>query len=600
MTRRLHRTTASRQSRARVSLDRIDRMTVLRGLFGLFALVICVRLFWFQVIRHSFFEALASDQHELNQLLVPKRGEIYAHDQFSPDGLSLVVTNRTMHHVYANPKQVTDPQAVTAAIAPILAMDPEVVLSRLSKAGDIFEPLKHEVSDPEIEALQTLVDEGKISGIHWMEEDARWYSEGALTSAFTGFVGLVDDQKTGQYGLEGYFDNELSGTAGSFSAELDSAGRFIAVGDKSVVEAQDGDTLILTIDKNIQYKACTTLEEQVKKHNAKQGSLIIMDPSTGAILAMCNVPEYDPNHYGDVDDISVYMNDVISDQYEPGSVMKSITMAAAINEGAVTPYTTYEDTGEVHIAGYTIHNSTPKVFGVVDMTVVLQESLNTGAIFAAQSIGSERWAHYMEQFGFGEHTGIELSGENPGDIALVQRDARYGNDKAIYTATSSYGQGLTVTPIQMLQAYGALANDGVMMQPYIVDQVVKSNGFQEIHEPVEAGRPISPETARTVAAMLVRVVDYGHSKKAAVDGYFMAGKTGTAQLAKENGEVGYDPHRHKDTFVGFGPVSDPQFVMLVKMDEPQTQWAEGSVVPVAGEVSRYLLNYLKIQPDRSE
>jgi cell division protein FtsI/penicillin-binding protein 2 len=191
-----------------------------------------------------------------------------------------------------------------------------------------------------------------------------------------------------------------------------------------------------------------------------------------------------------------------------------------------------------------------------------------------------------------------MNGENPGDIALVLKDSGRSNEKAIYTATSSFGQGLTTTPIQMLQAYGALANQGVMMQPYIVDQVVKSNGYQEIHEPVEVGRPITSESAQTVAAMLVGVVDYGHSKKAAVDGYFMAGKTGTAQLPKENG-VGYDANRHKDTYMGFGPVSDPRFVILVKMDEPNdVQFAEGSVVPIAGEISQYLMNYLKIPPDR--
>lgn len=594
-------------SRVHFTLDglaRMDRLTLLRIFFAVFALAISVRLFWFQVVKHSFFAALASDQHDLIQQLTPDRGEMYAKDQFSPNGLSLIATNQTLHLVYTNPKQVResgmDAQAITDAITPILALDTEVVKARVTKENALYVPLKHEVSDQEIDALQTLVDDKKIAGIHWMEEESRWYADGPLTSAITGFVGYVDDKKTGAYGLEGYFNAELSGTPGSLSAQLDASGRYIAVGDKSVVEAQDGDTLILTIDKNIQYKACTLLENKVNELQAKQGSLIVMNPKTGAILAMCNAPEYDPNNYNEVEDISVYINDAIADQYEPGSVFKPLTMAAAINEGAVTPYTTYEDKGEVQIAGFTIHNSTPDIHGVVDMTYVLEQSLNTGAIFAVQSIGSERWSKYVHAFGFGETTEIELSGENTGTIAYVDRDAGLSNEKAIYMATSAYGQGLTVTPIQMLQAYGALANEGKMMQPYIVDQVVKSNGYQDIHEPKEVGQPITGETARTVAAMLVRVVDEGHSKKAAVDGYFMAGKTGTAQIPKENG-VGYDANRHKDTFMGFGPVSDPQFVMLVKMDEPQgVTFAEGSVVPIAGELSRYLVNYLKIPPDRSE
>jgi cell division protein FtsI (penicillin-binding protein 3)/stage V sporulation protein D (sporulation-specific penicillin-binding protein) len=607
MTRRPRPKRQHQASRFRFSFDalnRLDRLTILRGVFIVFAIVITTRLFWYQVVKHSFFTAWASDQHDLEQQLIPDRGEIYAKDQFSPSGLSLVATNQTLHLVYVNPKQVADAhadvEAITEAITPILGLNADVVRSRVSKEGAQYVPLKHEVSDPEIEALQKLVDDKKITGIHWSQENSRWYADGPLTSAITGFVGYVDDKKTGEYGLEGYFNKELSGTVGSLSAQLDASGRYIAVGDKSVVEAQDGDTLILTIDKNIQYKACTLLANKVKEQNSKQGSLIIMNPKTGAIMAMCNAPEYDPNNYNEVEDISVYINDSIADQYEPGSVFKPLTMAAAINEGTVTPYTTYEDKGFVEIAGFTIHNSTDQVHGVVDMTYVLEQSLNTGAIFAVESIGSERWANYVHAFGFGEETGIELNGETTGTIAMVDHDAGLSNEKAIYTATSSYGQGLTVTPIQMLQAYGALANDGKMMQPYIVDQIVKSNGYQEIHEPVEVGQPISAETARTVAAMLVRVVDEGHSKKAAVDGYFMAGKTGTAQIPKENG-VGYDANRHKDTYMGFGPVSDPQFVMLVKIDEPQgVAFAEGSVVPIAGELSQYLLNYLKVPPDRSE
>jgi len=584
-------------------LRTVDRLLVLRAFFAFFAVVICIRLFWVQVIRHSFFAALASNQHDLVQKLVPERGVIYAKDQFAQSGLSLVAANQTLHSVYVNPKQVAaengDPKMIVDAIVPILGIDADTALERVSKKDKLYQPLKHQVTDQEIAALQKLVDEKKIVGIHWSEEESRWYADGPLTSAFTGFVGFVNDQKKGQYGLEGYFDKELSGVPGSLNAELDSSGRYIAVGEKSVIDAQDGDTLVLTIDKNIQYKACTLLEEAVQKHSAKQGSLLVMNPKTGAILAMCDSPEYDPNQYGDVEDIGVYLNNAISDQYEPGSVFKPLTVAAAINDGKITPYTTYEDTGEVIIAGIPIHNSSAGAHGVVDMTVVLQESLNTGAIFAMQTIGSERWAKYVEDFGFGKSTGIQLNGENRGDISQVLNDAGVEDSKAIYAATSSYGHGLTTTPIQMLQAYGALANDGVMMQPYIVEQVVKSNGYQDIHEPVVVGRPITPETARTVAAMLVRVVDFGHSKKAAVDGYFMAGKTGTAQLPDEYG--GYDDHRHKDTFMGFGPVSDPQFVMLVKIDEPQgVAFAEGSVVPVAGELSQYLLNYLKIRPDRSE
>lgn len=570
----------------------VDRVTLLRNLFLGAAALVMVRLFLVQVVHHSFYEALASGQHELVQQLQPSRGELYAKDRFAADGLALVATNRTLQHVYANPKQITDPSRTAEGIAPLLGLDVDVVKERLSKPNDLYEPLKHQVTDQEIDALKKEIEEDALTGIHWIPEETRYYPEGPITSTITGFVGLVEDVRTGQYGLEGFFEDQLAGSAGSLNTELDAFGRFIAVGEKSLVEAQDGDMLILTIDKNVQYKACMLLARAVETSQAVQGSLIVLDPESGAILAMCNAPLYDPNAYADVEDIGVFLNDAISDQYEPGSVMKPLTMAAAMNEGKVTPYSTYEDMGVVEIGGFKIRNADEKAHGVLDMTAVLEQSLNTGAIYAVQQVGNERWYEYMQQFGFGRETGVALSGENPGNISSV------GKLRDIYSATSSYGQGITVTPIQLLQAFGALANDGVMMKPYIVERVVKSNGYQEETKPVEVGRPVSADTARTLAAMLVRVVDNGHSKRAAVEGYFMGGKTGTAQIPREDG-VGYDASRHKDTFVGFGPVTDPQFVIVIKIDEPKNAaWSEYSAAPVYGELAQYLVNYLQIPPDR--
>lgn len=565
-------------------------------LFSVGAVIMAGRLFMVQVIQHSTYEALASGQHALVKQLFPERGEMYVQDRFTDTGIALLATNRTLHLVYSNPKQMNaqgvSPQVAADAIAPLLGLDPALVLQRFSKTTDAYEPLQHGVTDQELELLQKTLEEKNIKGVYWVEEDSRFYPEGPIAGSLTGFVGQTEEGRKGLYGLEGYFDDQLSGKTGSLNTELDAFGRFIAVGEKSIEPAQDGDTLILTIDKNIQYKACTLLHDAVQKHGAKQGSALVMDPKTGAILALCNAPAYDPNDYGSVEDISVFVNDAVSDQYEPGSVFKPLTMAAAINEGKVTPYTTYEDTGEVVIDGYSINNSDGKAHGTVDMTFVLEESLNTGSIFAVQKVGNEHWFEYVQKFGFGKETGINMASEQAGNISSLE------NFRDIYSATSSYGQGITVTPIQLLQAYGAIANHGTMMQPYIVDRVVKANGFQEITQPKVAGQPISAEAARTVSAMMVRVVDEGHSQRAAIGGYFMAGKTGTAQVPREDGR-GYDPHRHKDTFVGFGPISDPQFVIIIKVDEPQdVQWSEGSTAPIFKEIAQYLLQYLQIPPDR--
>lgn len=575
-------------------LTKTDRIRMVIGFFIIAAFFVSIRLFMIQVLDHGFYAALASDQHALVEQLSPQRGEIYVKDKFSETGIALIATNRTMYHVYANPKQIPhdDVEHTIQAITPILGMDPETLRERLTKENDVYEPLKHKVSNEEIASLKDVIAKERLAGLHWTEEDVRYYPEGPTVSSFTGFVGMVNDHPKGQYGLEEYFEKELAGVPGSLSTELDAAGRFIAVGEKSVVEAQDGDTLILTIDKNIQHRACTLLEQAVANHGAKQGSMIVMNPRTGAILALCNAPMYDPNHYADVENIQQFMNDAVADQYEPGSVFKPFTMATAIQEGKVTPYSTYQDNGSVQIGKYTIRNSDGKSHGVVDMRTVLEFSLNTGAIYVVQQVGNEVWDRSVQAFGFGKETGITLGGENPGDIDALHQH------KDIYSATSSYGQGITVTPLQLIQGYATFANNGVMMKPYIVDRVVKANGFEEEKKPEVLGQPISAETAQTIGAMLVRVIDEGHARRAGIPGYFIAGKTGTAQVPREDG-LGYDTRRHKDTFVGFGPVSDPQFIVLAKIDEPQdVQWADGSAAPLVGELGKFLVQYLQIPPDR--
>lgn len=592
--RRSHSRAKSRSSSSIVAyLDKIDRVQLVMAGFGLLVALILIRLFFIQVVKHSFYEAMAKDTHALIQELMPSRGEIFAQDRYAENGLAVIATNQTQHSVYLNPMQVTDANAIADHISTILAMDPEVVRERAGKEDDVYEPLTT-ASDQQIEAIEQAIDEFKLSGIYWAPEDKRFYPEGESVATVTGFVGMVDDEKKGQYGLEGYFNEELAGVKGESERQRDAFGRYITVGDSSIEHAQDGETIVTTIDKNIQYNACTALQKAVEKHQAERGTVIVMDTETGAILAMCDAPTYDPNDYGNVDKVEQYMNDAISKQYEPGSVLKSIAMAATINEGAVSPYTTFNDTGTVEIAGHDIHNSDGKANGVVDMTYVLEYSLNTGCIWAVQHIGNEKWYDYMQKFGFGQRTGIAMSGENPGDISAVSQL------KDIYTATSCYGQGMTATPIQLIQAYGAIANDGTMMKPYIVDRVIKDNGYEEVTQPEVVGQPISAETARTVSAMLVRVIEDGHTTAAQIPGYHVAGKTGTAQIANPDGS-GYLGAAHNDTFIGFASVSNPEVVVLTNIDQPKdVPWADASAAPLFAEIGQFLVNYLQIEPDREE
>ncbi len=568
------------EKRNATSNDAGGRLKVLSAIFIVTASILSVRLLFIQIIEHSAYEALAQNQQSSLVELTPKRGELYAQDKTSADGITPLAINRDMYHVFAEPSRFTgDVDAVARQIAPLLNLPEETVRERLSKKDDIYELLGHGVSEQVVEALKKIRDEQKIKGLYWKPEEARFYPETQISSSVTGFMGFVDEKRVGQYGIEGFHNKRLSGEV----AQADSIG-------SALTQPKNGDTFILTIDKNIQHNACTFLQEAAEKHNAKKGSVIVMDPKTGAIMALCNVPNYDPNNYGDVEDISVFLNDAVSDQYEPGSIFKIITMAAGVNEKKVTPYTTYQDNGSVKIGQYEIRNSDRKGHGVTDMRTVLEKSLNTGTTFIEQQVGHARWEQYVTGFGFGKETGIELSGENPGDISAVKKK------RDIYGATTSYGQGLTVTPIQMIQAAGAIANGGTMMKPQLIDRVIYSNGHQEKVEPEVIGQPITAEAANTVAAMMVGVIDKSLTRAAYVDGYYMSGKTGTAQIP--NGRGGYDENRHKSSFIGFGPLADPRFVILVKLDEPQTQWAEGAVSPVFGKLAKYLVNYLEIPPDR--
>jgi cell division protein FtsI/penicillin-binding protein 2 len=342
--------------------------------------------------------------------------------------------------------------------------------------------------------------------------------------------------------------------------------------------------------------ACQKLQEAVKKHGATGGSVIVVNPQTGALIAMCSVPEFNPNDYQAVSNISVYNNPALLYQYEPGSVFKSITMAAALDQGKVTPSTTYKDSGEITITGWPkpIRNSdfsTHGGHGVVDMNTVLEFSLNTGAIFAMRQVGPSVFTDYVRNFGFGEKTGIELGAESSGNISnLLQKRV-----PEIDVSTAAFGQGIAATPLQMVMAYQAIANGGVLMKPYVVKAIVH-NGQREDTTPTQVRRVISAKTAQTVSAMLVNVVELGHAKRAYINGYYIGGKTGTAQIPTKGG---YLTNQYYHTFVGIAPIDNPAFVMLTKIDDPKdVTYAEGSALPLWTDIAQFMLNYYQVPKSR--
>jgi len=503
----------------------------------------------------------------------------------------------------------------------------EDYLKILNKHNDPYEPLKKKVpeeillelyaellSDDRIKIMATDLKfkDGQIfkketdgelsqviiSGIGFSMEVYRFYPEGNIGSHALGFASLKNEELRGQYGLEGFFDKELFGQYGSVKTERGASSNIMIVNDREYIQATNGDNFYLTIDRSVQFMACQKLNETALRYGADGGSVIIMEPATGAIIAMCSWPDFDPNNYQDVEDIQVYNNPVIFSQYEPGSVFKTITMAAALDLEKITPETTYVDEGKVMVAGWPkpIKNSDYDQkggYGEVNMNTVLESSLNTGAIFVMEKVGKNSFADYVKNFGFGEPTGIELAAENAGDISNLAGKRITEVDAAV----ASFGQGITVTPLQMLSSYAAVANGGLLMRSYMVKKIVHDNGEEENVQPLQARQVISERAATLLSGMLVNVIESGHAKLASVDGYYVAGKTGTAQVASSD-KRGYGSQT-MHTFIGFAPVEEPKFVMLVKLDDPKgINFAASSAAPLFGEIAESLLNYYQIPKER--
>ncbi|HAU66136.1 MAG: Peptidoglycan glycosyltransferase [Candidatus Uhrbacteria bacterium GW2011_GWF2_39_13] len=573
--------------------DQDKRLEFFRYAVVLFASIIILKLGYIQIFQHGFYEALASGQHEFFQKLIPKRGMIYLHD-LKDQSLVPLAVNQQLASVYADPRQIKDPRHTSEALGTLFGYTQEQVEAlekRLNQPEDPYEPIAKEVDDKMLEKISAL----KLEGVHSIPESVRLYPEPEMSGHLLGFLGTNEDGSvSGKYGIEGYFDKELSGTQGYLLSERDIAGRLIAVAEREYEPSQDGVDIVLTLDRTIQYKACSVLQKAVLKHGAEGGSVVIVEPFSGKILAMCGAPDYNPNAYNEVDSIRIFNNPVLFNAYEPGSIFKPLTMAAAVDVGAVTPKTTYIDTGSVMVEGWykPIGNAEGKVYGESDMTKVLEESINTGMIFSMRAMGQETFVDYVKAFGFGKTTGIEIETEVPGTIDALDFDSE------IYAATASFGQGITVTPLQIVMAYAAIANGGVLKQPIIVDEIRHPDGLVEKRATKDIVQVIDPKSARTVAAMLVSVIEHGHGKKAAVPGYYIAGKTGTAQVARKDG-IGYDQDNTIGSFAGFGPVENPRFAMVVRIDNPQgVVWAESTAAPLFGELAEFLLQYFEVPPVR--
>ena len=557
------------------------RLKILAAVSLLLFVASFFKLFQKQILEHKKYLELAKGQQIVKQEIIPKRGKIYV-----KEGAELypLATNLTFYSLSVVPKHLLDKTETATKLAPILGLNEKELFEKINNDKLYLPPIARKLDEERANEIKAL----NLPGVYLEEENVRYYPEGELAATILGFVNAEDE---GQYGLEGFYNAELKGEKGILLGEKDLKGRVISFIDKS--KSMDGADLILTIDRTIQYEAFRRIQEAVKKFQAVSGSIIILDPQTGAILAMASYPTFDPNKFNEVkkEDYWLFLNPIIGKTWEPGSVFKVITMAAGIDSNTITKDTTEYFDASVKIGGYEIWTYDKKPHGRQNMTQVLETSNNVGAVYVIQKVGKELFYKYLNNFGFGALLGIDLDKETTKPLR------EWKSWKDVELATMSFGQGIAVTPIQFITAVSAIANGGKLIRPHIVDEIVSPEGKREKIQKQEIRQVISPSSAEIVTEMMVSVVEKGHGKKARVPGYKVAGKTGTAQIPKKD-EKGYEEGKSIGSFVGFAPAENPRFVMLVKIDEPKTvEWAESSAAPVFGEMATWLLkNYLQVPP----
>jgi len=551
------------------------------------ATIIMGRLFYLQVLQRKLFQAQALGQQVDFNKVVGSRGQVFCQNsQQSKGGQSLgeiksLAINKDSWIISASIKEIPDKNLFAENISSIIGIEKEQIVSKLSGETN-YVVLAKNISSDQLDKLKEL----KLAGLSWQNEPDRFYPQGKMASHILGFLGGAG---AGQYGVEGYYDDILQGKSGMLEEKSGIDAIFSSVNINSL----DGADVYLTIDYNIQFQAENLLKQEQIKNDIDSGQIIVIKPDTGKILALANFPEFDPNSYSKEKDLIVFQNSATQKLFEPGSILKPFTMAAALNEGKITPDTTYIDTGVVYFGVKSIHNFANEVYGKKTMTEVLENSINTGVVFAEQQIDHKTFYNYLDKFGFFKKTGVDLQGET------YSQNLALKNGPDMNYATASFGQGIELTPIQIVRGFCAIANGGKLVKPYIVEKIVSSaNGapFETYTKP-EVSKPIiSQQTVSQLNTMLISVVDNGFNKVAKIPGYYFAGKTGTAQVPLLT-QKGYYEDRTIQSFIGYGPALNPQFLIMVKLDNPKVSMSSLSAVPVFKQLAQYIINYWQIPPD---
>jgi len=544
----------------------------------IFYLLIISRLFYWQIIAGEKLSLEAASQHYLELTLPAVRGQILA-----SDGQPLVM-NQPAYLIYATPKDISDKANFAKQMSAVLNLESQKLLLQLNEPGKVWVLLAHKVPEALVVKLQQL----KLLGLGLEKEPRRFYPEASSSAHLLGFVGADQNGKDrGYFGLEGFYDRELRGKDGRLRLEKDARGVPILVGEAQRIEAENGRNLVLWLDRSVQYFVEKRLQEGIKKYGAKEGSVVVLDPLTGGVLAMAAYPAYDPAGFTEFDN-ALYKNPIVGDSFEPGSTFKVIVTSGGLNEKAVTVETTFTEGGPLVVGEYTIRTWNDQYHGRINLTQVLQYSSNIGMVQVAQSLGKRKMLEYLRAFGFGETTNIDLEDESSPELR-PERDWR-----EIDLATVSFGQGIAVTPMQMVRAVGALANDGWLMKPQVVRGIVDQAGRRFELKPQRLRQVVSSSTAKIMTEMLVNAVEQGEAKWAKPKGYRIAGKTGTAQIPVAGH---YDEKKTIASFVGFAPADNPRFVMLVTLREPSSSpWGSETAAPLFFNLARDLFEYWGIPP----
>ena len=545
-------------------------------------LVLLGRLVYWQVWRHGDMAQLAAAYHDDTITLPAVRGNILDRNG------SLLVTNTPVFSIFASPDLIsaTERQDIAARLAPVLQLTPGEIQVKLATTRK-FVYLARRVPAAVAQQLDGL----RLPGIGKIAETQRVYVDGGVagSSMAANLLGFANDAGKGNYGVEGYYDKVLGGQPGFEATVRDLANRPIVLSDRQRRDPVDGATLQLSLDSTIQVVAERALADGVQKYQAESGSLIIMEPQTGRIVAWADVPSYNANEFATTPTAS-FIDPIVSNLYEPGSVMKVVTLSGALDTHAITPDTRFNETGVAVVGGVAIRNWDNKAHGNVTMTQVLQNSLNVGAVKAEQLEGSGNFYQYLKRFGIGSPTGVDLAAETSEPLRDL---AKW---KPVELATASFGQGVDVTAIQMLAAVNVAATGGNLVWPHVVDQVIDSNGTRHPVRPRVIRQVVSAKTAQQMQQMMVGVVEHGSGFAARIDGFKnrIAGKTGTASIP-ENGK--YLPDQTIGSFVGFLPADHPQFIMLVVTRKPQVLF-EGAYVaaPIWKTVASALITQWQIAP----